>query len=442
MASLELYLLTFNCARTLIEPATFAPHFFDALASHARLPDVIAISLQEIAPIAYAFLGNPYVEPYLKRFEGLVQVACKHRGVPHDAYRHVATQTVGMTAIMTFAQPDSADRVVSSQTAKAGLGLWDMGNKGAVGVRLHFKCPESEDALPITFIAAHLAPHENQVARRNHDWENIVRNLVFTNDKQQTSSANGQWAAVGQSESDEAEPLLSASDADSSDVQIQRLYGPSGIIFFAGDLNYRARDQPPAKDEYQRYPQPSDVNDSPNHFNHLFEGEQLSRELKAKRTLHGFAEAPVSFPPTYKYSHKQSAGSYGSESEQSWPWSSHRWPSWCDRILFFPSSKSNGIACHQYVSLPLQPTSDHKPVALSISVPLKSTTSGEDARAFYQKPPFPLNTHWQEREVSRQRKELVVGIGAYLTLTWEGNAIMVGIVAGVVGFSFILSALA
>lgn len=59
----ELYLLSFNCARTLVDPQSLAPSFFDALPKGAPLPDLVAISLQEIAPIAYSFLGGKMGRP-------------------------------------------------------------------------------------------------------------------------------------------------------------------------------------------------------------------------------------------------------------------------------------------------------------------------------------------------------------------------------------------
>ena len=63
----ELYLVTFNCARALADPQSLAPTFFDALPKEAPVPDLIAISLQEVAPIAYSFLGGSYLKPYFDR---------------------------------------------------------------------------------------------------------------------------------------------------------------------------------------------------------------------------------------------------------------------------------------------------------------------------------------------------------------------------------------
>jgi hypothetical protein len=50
-APLEIYFLTFNCGRALIDSSLFASHFFQALPkTQTQLPDVISISLQEVGP--------------------------------------------------------------------------------------------------------------------------------------------------------------------------------------------------------------------------------------------------------------------------------------------------------------------------------------------------------------------------------------------------------
>ncbi|KMU72487.1 hypothetical protein CISG_09440 [Coccidioides immitis RMSCC 3703] len=66
------YILTFNCARNVVEPEQFASHLFDGLntsqpespQADANLPDILILALQEIAPIAYAFLGGSYLDQY------------------------------------------------------------------------------------------------------------------------------------------------------------------------------------------------------------------------------------------------------------------------------------------------------------------------------------------------------------------------------------------
>jgi hypothetical protein len=410
MSSLDAYLVTFNCARELVSPDSLAPHLFDALAQDARLPDVIAISLQEVAPIAHAFLGGSYLAPYFDNVASTVQLAAKLHGDDAHPYPHFLTRSLGMTALMLFWRPEVAGKIQWVQSAGAGVGLWDMGNKGAVGVRLGVALDNSDETLHVTFIAAHLAPMEGDVPRRNQDWENIVRNLVFVNDETPSKTSN------------EEEPLLSTSSDPPQDNT--SLYTP-GPLFVLGDLNYRTSDTPPDPDSHVSYPQPTSPS-SPSHWSRLLKDDQLRRELDAKKTLHGFAEAPINFPPTYKHSHKPASVKdtvSDPSGDPQWQWAKHRYPSWCDRILFFPSY----LKPHKYTSLPVQRTSDHQPVALSVSIGLDAPDSSRS-----DGPPFPLNMGWRERQDAARRKEIVVGVLSYLALTRSGNAVLVGVVGVVV----------
>ncbi|KAF2803305.1 DNase I-like protein [Mytilinidion resinicola] len=405
MPSLEAYLVTFNCAREPVNPDTLAPHLFDALPQDAGLPDVVAIALQEVAPIAYSFLGGSYLEPYFSQVASTVQLAAKLHSDDAQAYQHFLTRSLGMTALMLFWKPAVASKIQWVQSAGAGVGLWDMGNKGAVGVRVGLALDNSDETFDITFVSGHLAPMEGEVPRRNQDWENIVRNLVFINDETPKSSA-------------EEQPLLSSPSAPPPPDNTG-LYHPSNHIFVAGDLNYRTHDTPPDPNSHINYPQPTPSSASPTHFSHFLKTDQLARELDANRTLHGFSEAPITFPPTYKHSPKPDSSS---DADEQWQWAKHRYPSWCDRILFLPPLRP-----HIYTSLALQKTSDHQPVALSVSVSLDPPNRVYDAE-----PPFPLNKDWRARADAARRKEIVVGVLSYLALTRSGNAVLVGVVAVVV----------
>ena len=424
MATLELYLLSFNCARNLINPHILAPHLFDALPKNHPPPDVIVLSLQEVAPIACAFLGGSLLNPYLERVIETIDFATKARYDAAKPYEVVIARHVGMTVLMVFAQPDIANQVKWKQSAGVGVGLWEMGNKGAVSARICLESAAGETEL--TFTAAHLAPFEIGVLRRNQDWENIVRNLVFSPLDESTKPP--QESDGG----DETQPLLS--EDNQTQPLLSGLFKEHNHIFFAGDLNYRTSSTGPDPSDYLSFPQPGPDN-SPQHFSKWLQRDQLKQEQAGKRTLQGLTEAPITFPPTYKYSHasagkpsKQPVPSGTSEPE-SWSWSPRRFPSWCDRILFTPTgAKING-----YTALPVQETSDHRPVALSVTVPTNVSEPVID-------PPFPLNPQWKERRAAARRREFIVGVLAYLTMTGEGNAIVVGLLAGIVGGWFLIRA--
>jgi hypothetical protein len=418
----ELYLLTFNVARNLVDPQSLAPSFFDALPKGAPVPDIVAISLQEIAPIAYSFLGGSYLKPYFDRVSTTVQLAADLHSHGSEQLEHIATRSLGMTALMLFAKPSVTQRIQWIQSAGAGVGFSNMGNKGAVAMRLGLSCPASDDTLDLTFAAAHLAPMESNVDARNKDWENLVRNLVFVNDDDYAYSAS------------EERPLLASSAEIPADHN--GLFTPGNHVFFYGDLNYRTHDSPPDEDAHKSYPQPTASESSPNHYSHLLKKDQLSREKAANRTLHGFQELPINFPPTYKYStsHKKNDNTPKralSTDEESWKWSKHRYPSWCDRILFLPSGSSSALEPQIYTILPVQGTSDHRPVALSLRVQDKPVEL--DVNDVLARPPFEVNPQWKARRDAARRWEIIVGVMSYLALTGKGRIILATFVAAVLG---------
>jgi endonuclease/exonuclease/phosphatase family metal-dependent hydrolase len=404
----ELYLLTFNCARTLVDPQALAPSFFDALPKGAPVPDIVAISLQEVAPIAYSFLGGSYLKPYFDRLTTTVQLAADLHSHGSQRLEHVATRSLGMTALMIFAKPSLTQSIQWIQSAGAGVGFSNMGNKGAIAMRIGMACPTSAtgDTVNLSFAAAHLAPSEKNVDARNKDWENLVRNLVFVNHDDSAYSSS------------EEAPLLSSGKAPS---EHDGLFAPGSHVFFFGDLNYRTHDSTPDENAHELFPSMSAAESSPKHYSQLLSRDQLTREKEAHRTLHGLEELPITFPPTYKYSTSRS-------SDDEWQWAKHRYPSWCDRILYLPSHTSK-LEPQIYTALPVQRTSDHRPVALSLRVertPLPATGSRVDS-------PFSLNPEWKARRDAARRWEIMVGASSYLVLTKKGNAMLVAFIAVLLG---------
>lgn len=420
MMALNLYLLTFNCGRALVQPNSFAPYLFQGLKSDSPAPELLVLSLQELAPIGPGFLGGSFITPYFNAFRKVVKLASKDHG-----YVNVISRNIGLTAIMVFARDDVADNINWLHTAEVGLGVSDMGNKGAVGIRLGYKTTETEELL-LTFVAAHLAPMEDGLEQRNEDYKNIVRRLVFIPDASQKPITRG--------EEREDAPLLQSplpSDSDESGI-----YSSSSHLFFAGDLNYRTSSlQPSPQDAAEKFPQPTKDEDDPKHFKHLLAEDQLTQEIKAGKTLHGLTEAPIEFPPTYKYD-TDANKAVTLDGDGEWHWARHRWPSWCDRI-FFLSNDDVAVDAHSYTCLPLFATSDHRPVALSASVPLRSSKTADHL----QEPPFSIDPQWRAIRAAGRRKELVVGMAAYLSLTREGNGLALATILGALGGWWIIRSL-
>ncbi|KAJ5223469.1 hypothetical protein N7468_008011 [Penicillium chermesinum] len=441
MGELNLYILTSNCARSLVDDA-FGAHIFDPLGPDALAPDLIVLSLQEIAPIAYSFIGGTYLAPYFDAFVRAVKSATVKRW--NESYVNVVQENTGMTGLMVFAKPDAANKISQVKTGHVSCGFNGLGNKGAVGARLCYATADhSSETVSLTFVAAHLAPMEEALAQRNRDWQTIVEGLVFTNADTTPEIPPGKQAG-----SDESTALLGDQDqqADNAESSSSHLFAPNSYLFLAGDLNYRTSDTSPSQDDVTRFPRRDASPEDATHFSHLLKHDQLAREMREGRTFHGLSEAPIHFPPTYKYSSAASEAARVSlangRSETEWIWSSHRWPSWCDRILYLDRASQSGdswVKPRAYDALPLFPHSDHRPVALAVSVPLRSTDTPSGPETVVA--PFAIDPSWRSRRDAARRKELVVGILAYLGLTREGNGLVLASTLGIVGAWVVLRSL-
>lgn len=429
MPYVNVYIVTFNCGRELVKPEIFARHLFKVLPKlpRSKAPDILVLSLQELAPISYSFLGGSFLVSYFDRFHHAVRLATA--SLDDRRYVNFITRSVGMTAIMAFVLEDQTKHIRSLATGAVGVGLQEMGNKGAVG--LSFTYSVEDEAVELSVVAAHLAPMEDALERRNQDWKSIVERLIFTPvDQNPIYEAREE----DRSQSDDANaPLLESSGSATEESQ---LYKQTSYLIFAGDLNYRTSSLRPALSDFQTFPQPTDDVNDPKHFSHLLKHDQLSREIKAQRTCHGLQEAEINFPPTYKYSDHQRAVADGNDGTV-WDWAKHRWPSWCDRILYLvpPSckkSESSPIYVHAYSALPLMPTSDHRPVALSLSIPMTTISISHEVVTDLNAP-FGIDPKWRDKKDAARRMELMAGLIAYLGLTWEGNGILLAIAIGALG---------
>lgn len=383
---------------------------------------------------------------YFDALNAAVNAAAQSRWPGGDGqvkYVNLVTHNCGLTALLVFARSDVAGDIAWTDTAEVGVGVHETGNKGAVGARLGYSTTRNE-TVDLTFVAAHIAPMEDAYDRRNQDWKSIVERLVFT------KSGNNNNTQEVEDRDDDADEDASLLLREQSSRQ-SSMFTPRSHLFFAGDLNYRTSDAPPTPEDYARFPQPDAPLGDPIHHSQLFAKDQLTRELRAQNTLHGLSEAPIKFPPTYKYSSKaqKAAGLVVENEPKVWQWARHRWPSWCDRILYLdlpPWMKDNqrGVEVHGYDALPLFSTSDHRAVALAVSVPLKpiprppSPSSTDDVRLH---PPFSIDPDWKAKRESARTKEMIVGGFSYLALTREGNGFLLAGTIGLVGCWFVLQSL-
>ncbi|TQN73178.1 Type II inositol polyphosphate 5-phosphatase 15 [Colletotrichum shisoi] len=482
-STLDLFMLTFNCAKNFIDVGVFASHLNAAFKHNATvLPEVVVFSLQEVAPLSYSFIGGYFLDPYLARFEEALNLAATRytsepdsndessdaadddtisvkptAPTPVRSYTLVRTRNVGMTAIMLFARnPESILRV---QEAEVGFGAAEMGNKGAVALRVLYEGVTTDGGkkeTELTFVATHLAAMEWNLPRRNANWAAIMRGLTFENPetllkpkKNEPSSTEASAEGDGQTDGagDEGVHLLHDEHHAETLALQERLqeisvFKPSSHLFVGGDLNYRiSTTSPPPMATF-----PSLDPDSEHHYSRFFALDQLTRERQAGRTLHGLSEAEVKFPPTYKYNvlpPDDTRLRVDGIEDVPWVFAPHRYPGWTDRILFLdvPSwtkAEPQKIEVKSYDALPVVRSSDHRAVFLRAAVPLLTeeelarpssevpTANGVDPRLVL---PVAIDPEAWERRAAARRKEMFVGWSMFLWSTKQGALLLATLLA-------------
>ncbi|CAM1502247.1 Fc.00g042310.m01.CDS01 [Cosmosporella sp. VM-42] len=463
-ADLDLLVLTFNCAKNLVNVAVFAQHLQTAFAKNATgLPDLVVLSLQEIAPLSYCFIGGYFLTPYLARFEEAVNLAATqhvdaHRDTtaavpvpagPIKPYSLVRANNVGYTGILLLAR--DPDRLRDIKEAEVGFGAADMGNKGAVGLRMLYEGAKGA-STELTFVATHLAAMEWNLHRRNANWAAIMRGMAFENPESvvenfRRAHASSQKVVTDEDSSEHIHLLHDEHHAQHTQLQQQlhdiSVFRPSSHLFVAGDLNYRiSTTSPPPAATF-----PSLDPESPHHYPGFFRLDQLTRERNAGRTLHGLSEHEVRFPPTYKYDVLPQT--MEPEREVPWQFAPHRYPSWTDRILFLdlpswvksqPSAPK--LEVRAYDCLPVVRTSDHRPVFLRIAVPLVSPSTlapPEELRELETSSdprvrlPLEMDPEAWERRAAARRKEVMAGWSMFLWSTKQGAWILATVLAAGLG---------
>ncbi|KAK4468624.1 hypothetical protein MN116_007812 [Schistosoma mekongi] len=191
-----------------------------------------------------------------------------------------------------------------------------MGNKGAVGIRL------TVFNSSMCFINCHLAAGEANLDRRNQDFREITRKMLFEF------------------------PVNSKNTIQSS----ERAYiSDHDYIFVFGDLNYRitSLDSPTVrKSIFEK------------DFSAILKCDELLKLMGNRSLFDGFREPTINFAPTYKFD--MNSNVYDSSDK-------NRVPSYCDRIIW------SGDGCEPivYRSHPGFICSDHKPVSAYFSVGLR-----------------------------------------------------------------------
>lgn len=417
--------------------------------------------------MGHSFIGGYFLNPYIQQFEDALNLAAVRHDdnvvsvtptaageQPKKPYSLVRSGNVGYTAIILFAR--DPDRLEDVCEAEVGFGAAEMGNKGAVGLRGVFRAGgkggEQEEGGEggerrgeITLVATHLAAMEWNLARRNANWAAIVRGMTFANPEEvveRHKSGRGTPSA-GDDETGDGErtSLLGSSASDDEHLRLQAemhdisVFKPSSHLFVAGDLNYRISTTSPAPDAAF----PSVDEGSENHYSKFLYRDQLTRERKAGRTLHGLSEADVTFPPTYKYDVTLGGKDAEGKEKVEWSFAPHRYPGWTDRVLYLdtPAASERKVEVLAYDAFPVLATSDHRPVFFRALVPLLPAEAltrdlgADDPRV---RLPVEIDPEAWERRKAARRREVMLGWGTILWSTKEGALVLGTAVALLAGW--------
>eukprot|EP01136_Pigoraptor_vietnamica_P028267 Opistho-1_new@85596 len=283
--------------------------------------DVYAVGLQEFDGSVRSF-----VHP-----DGTLQaewVAAIEKAIASFGGDHVLLAEVRLAGMLfvVYATGRVAGEARNVSASYVGCGLrvmpyYQLGNKGGLAVRFEYR------GKSVCILSCHLAAHSHYCQRRNRDFHRIVRRLRL-----------GESPLFA-----EARPVL---DHD--------------CVFVMGDLNYRIC---LPGEEARRLAHAGDLDG-------LAACDQLRLQQQYGRSFVGFDEAPLSFPPTYKYD----VGSPAFDSSDK-----ARGPAWCDRILW----KATGARVRPlaYDSRPSVIASDHRPVIGVYEVHLDATESPHSSPA-------------------------------------------------------------
>ncbi|KAG8720290.1 hypothetical protein FRC08_000650 [Ceratobasidium sp. 394] len=210
----------------------------------------------------------------------------------------------------------------SITTVKRGM-KGRYGNKGAIIARFVL------DDTSFCFLNCHLAAGQKHVRERNLDLASILEERsVFP------PAVHDVVAAAF------------VSGGDGSMVLDHE------VVFLNGDLNYRIDQR---RDVVIPSIQSGDLD-------FLLGHDQLLKEMHSNPgfRLRHFAEAPITFVPTYKYDRKSDEFDTSEK---------RRIPAWCDRILF--RSRGDHVLCDRYTRWEAN-VSDHRPVSGAFTVQVKS----------------------------------------------------------------------
>ncbi|EMD36828.1 hypothetical protein CERSUDRAFT_83851 [Gelatoporia subvermispora B] len=250
----------------------------------------------------------------------------------------VSKQLVGMLLVVIVKKRLRA-QFGDIKTASVGAGIMGvMGNKGATAVRLTFTpAPSAQAPHPrptvLTFVNSHLAAFDEMWEKRNADFHDLSKRLLF----------------------EPAPPVDSASATSEGAgyVPAAATVFESDALFWMVDLNYRIN--LPDADIRSLLSSALKQRD----LDILQQYDQLKLAMGTGLAFEDFSEGQISHPPSYRFGTALPADKLGYDSK--------RKPAWTDRVLHMDASPLN-VTRVAYTSHAQITMSDHRPVAAEYKI--------------------------------------------------------------------------
>ncbi|CAH2351232.1 hypothetical protein CLIB1423_03S01640 [[Candida] railenensis] len=400
-----LYLFTYNCNKKPISMDRFVPKLTQSFPE--ELASLYVFGVEEMCSIIDGSFEDSSSRVLISLGDVFLEALSEKYGNNDIAFHVVGMEHVGAIGIIMISPyPSQFFRV---RSARAGTGYMYSSMKGAVGLRVtysprgrqHQQVSVGSSSLgqnqqtEFTFVNAHLAAFEGEYyfQKRNAEVLELMRSLNFNDG-----------------------------------------YGflkPNAHSFFMGDLNYRTTKKLVDNSEsllelvsLQDQTESGWSKRSEEAMERLvLKYDELTKARADGLVFTGFSEHCIGFAPTYKYLLNTAI------------YNTKRSPSWCDRILYqstysletetFPLSRKdrNILETEEYEqaeqrkkSLPLVESynsiqtvlSDHQPVYLNITVPMKAPESILSSTGYLQiLPSSRPNTHLRHSNEDDPTEELL-----------------------------------
>jgi len=370
--------------------------------------DIIIVALQESCPLALALdvTDNTSLR-YHTRWAAAVTATL----LPFGSFECVADNRLAGLQLLVMARSTLTDKITDIRTSCVRCGTLGTGSKGAVGVSFNLFCTsmcvvnmhlpagetsekarERAAAFEHIIASMQLSTSEGSKPRISDVHDNAIGNDQkaggAAGNHEDSSSRNGHTNADNNQNNINGNNVPSSNDTNSNEAIINKSkYGriadkefarnifQHDLVICAGDLNMRLWQDGSLTAPLSRGSTFAAASDpSCEWADFLAAHDELHLLRKREAVVASFHEAPVSFPPTYKFKIKfdnaaprtdRSFSKQGSMSLDAYD--TKREPAFCDRILWRARATVQ-VAPLAYESISTVTFTDHRPVRQDMQV--------------------------------------------------------------------------